>query len=130
MNGRTVQRKGDTWEVDCRDFLTDEYPYVKRNGNLYGKNDRGDLAEVPDWTLQCKNVQRDEWASWFEETQRQSVNNSTRWWAVIRKARRRGTGEAIFAMSFTKGKELMTYLRDLEEENRQLKERIKELISD
>jgi hypothetical protein len=130
MKPAQAKRLGYDWEISCRDFLIDEYPDVERNGTRYGPKDRGDLGSVTDWTLQCKNTKVDQWAKWFAATHIQSVNNKTRWWAVVRKARGRGTSEAIFCMPFRKGKELMTHLRNLEAENEKLKERIKELEND
>lgn len=130
MKPAQAKRLGYEWEIDCRDFLSDEYPDVRRNGNQYGPKDRGDLGYVDDWTLQCKNTKVDQWATWFEATASQSDNAKTRWWAIVRKARRKNVREAIFAMPFWKGKELMVYLRDLENENQKLRERIKELEND
>lgn len=124
------KRKGYEFEIDCCGFVQPEYPLVERNGTRYGPKDRGDLANVGDWTLQCKNVKTDKWALWFKATLTQSVNNKTRWWAVIRKARNQNVRESLFCMPFWKGLELMTHLRDVEAENEKLKERIKELEND
>jgi hypothetical protein len=124
------KRKGYEFEIDCCEFVQPEYPLVERNGTRYGPKDRGDLANVGDWTLQCKNVKTDKWALWFKATLGQSVNNKTRWWAVIRKARNQNVRESLFCMPLWKGLELMTHLRDLEAENEKLKERIKELEND
>lgn len=115
------KRKGYEFEVDCCDFVRADYPDVERNGTRYGPKDRGDMANVGDWTLQCKNVKVDQWSKWFTATAVQSTNNQTRWWAVIRKARNQNVSESLFCMPFWKGLELMTHLRDLEYENTQLK---------
>lgn len=122
MNPAQAKRLGYTFEVDCCEYLIDEYPEVERNGTRYGPKDRGDMGGVPDWTLQCKNTKVDQWAKWFTATLTQSGHNNTRWWAVIRKARGKNIKEALFCMPFSKGKELMTHLRDLEAENTRLKE--------
>lgn len=121
------KRKGYEYESDCCDFVRPEYPQVERNGTRYGPKDRGDLANVTDWTIQCKNTKVDQWTKWFAATVSQSVNNKTRWWAVVRKARNQNVRESLFCMPFWKGLELMAYLRDLEAENKSLKEQIKEL---
>lgn len=128
------KRKGYEYEIDCCDFVRPEYPNVERNGTRYGPKDRGDLANMGDWTIQCKNTKVDQWAKWFQATLVQSTNNETRWWAVVRKARNQNVRESLFCMPFWKGLELMAYLRDLERymqylktENKSLKEQIKEL---
>lgn len=126
MTPKANKQKGYRWEKDCQDFLADEYPDVQRNSTLYGPNDRGDLANVPDWTLQCKDTGKDEWFTWFKETEIQAGNNKTEWWAVLRKVRGKGAAHGVFAMPIWLGKQLMVYLRDLEAENRQLKARIEE----
>lgn len=130
MKPAQAKRMGYEWEIDCRDFLVDEYPDVKRNGNLYGPNDRGDLGNVPGWTLQCKNTKVDKWAEWFKATLSQSFNNGTRWWAIVRKARNKNVSQALFCMPFEKGKELMAYLRDLEYENALLKAKLRSYQDD
>jgi hypothetical protein len=127
VNIAANKRKGYSFEVETCDFLRDDYPDVERNGNRYGPNDRGDIANVGDWTLQCKNTKTDKWFEWFTATASQSQLNRTRWWAVVRKARNRNIRESLFVMPFHKGKELMAHLRDLESENESLKARIKEL---
>lgn len=127
MNPAQAKRLGYSFEVDCCDFMRDEYPEVERNGNRYGPKDRGDMGGVPEWTLQCKNTKVDQWQKWFAATLGQSLNNSTRWWAVVRKARGKNIREALFCMPLWKGLELMTHLRDLEADNATLRARIKEL---
>jgi len=134
MNPAQAKRLGYSFEVDCVTYLQDEYPEAHRNGNMYGPKDRGDIGKVTDWTLQCKNTKVDQWSKWFPAVVSQSEYNQTRWWAVVRKVRGKNVREALFVMPFWKGKELMAYLRDLEDickalkaENRQLKARIKEL---
>lgn len=115
------KRKGYQFEFDCVEFIEPEYPDAKRNGNIYGPKDRGDIGGVTDWTLQCKDVKTVAWKKWFAATVGQSINNKTRWWAVIRKERGKAIREALFCMPLWKGLELMTYLRDLEAENQRLK---------
>lgn len=127
MGGRQSKQLGYTYEVAVRDHLKPEYPRVKRNGSQYGANDRGDLGGVPGWTIQCKNVLQDRWSEWFKATTTQAVNNKTRWWVIVRKTRGKSVGESLFTMSLEKGRELMTHLRDLENENKKLKAKIKEL---
>lgn len=127
MNPAKNKRMGYEFEVDSVGFLIDEYPEAERNGNRYGNKDRGDIGGIPGWTLQCKNVKTDQWAKWFVATAKQAVHNSSRWWAVVRKARGHNVREALFVMPFWQGKELMIHLRDLETENEALKARIKEL---
>lgn len=129
MTGRKSKALGYSYEVAVSQFLKPEYPRVKRNGNQYGPKDRGDLCGVPGWTIQCKNTAQDRWAEWFKDTIVQAVNNKTRWWVVVRKARGKNVKESLFVMSLEKGLELITHLRDVEKENKALKARIKELES-
>lgn len=127
MTPQANKRKGYTFEADVADVFRDEYPDVRRNGNIYGRDDRGDLGNVTDWTLQLKNVGQDSWTRWFEETEEQSVRNSTPWWAVIRKVRGKHARASVFAMPLWKAKELMVYLRDLERYVQYLTAEIKSL---
>lgn len=129
MSTRQSKTLGYTYEIAVRDFLVDEYVDATRNGNQYGPKDRGDIGGVDDWTLQCKNVQDDSWGVWFKKTSTQAENNSTRWWAVIRKMRGKAVSESLFTMSLSKGKELMVHLRGLEAENARLRLHVKELTN-
>lgn len=126
---RRSKALGYSYEVAVRDYLIDEFDDVKRNGNQYGPLDRGDLSGVPGWTLQLKNVQDDSWGVWFKKTTAQAENNTTRWWAVVRKMRGKAVSESLFTMALSKGKELMAYLRDLENENKQLRSQLEELTN-
>ncbi|MFC7719679.1 hypothetical protein [Nonomuraea recticatena] len=103
---------------------------MKRNGSMYGANDRGDLGGVPGWTLQCKNTQQDRWLEWFTKTEQQAANNKTRWWAVIRKMRGKAVELSLFVMTLEQGRELMAHLRELEKQIKKLKAQVKELEHD
>jgi len=129
MTPRQSKALGYTYEVAVREFLKPSFPRVKRNGTQYGANDRGDLAGVPGWTIQCKNTKDYAWPKWFEATTLQAKNNKTRWWVIVKKTRGKHARESLFAMTLEKGLELITHLRDLEAENKRLKARIRELES-
>ncbi|MEU1881935.1 hypothetical protein ABZ470_31940 [Streptosporangium sp. NPDC020072] len=118
--GNRSKALGYTYEVAVKDFFADLFAAVKRNGNQYGPNDRGDIDGVPGWTLQLKNTAEDKWGTWFEATATQAVNNETRWWAVIRKMRGKNVKDSLFVMPLWKAKEMIAHMNQLEN---QLKEK-------
>ncbi|SDH17772.1 hypothetical protein SAMN05421505_11274 [Sinosporangium album] len=114
MSGTRSKRLGTTFESAVVKFLKNAFRHVRRNGNRFGAKDRGDLAGVPNWTLQLKNTRDTRWGPWFEATAEQAANAGTRWWAVIRKTRGKSTEQALFVMPLWKARELLSYIRELE----------------
>lgn len=126
-NIRRNKALGSSYEVDVRDYLAETSPNAKRNGNIYGPKDRGDIGGVPGWTIQCKNTKSVKWYEWFGKVVDQAINNSTRWWVVVWKSRGKNVKESLFVMPLWLGRDLIAHLDELESENTALKARIKEL---
>lgn len=77
-------RKGSTFERRVADYLARWWEFADRRVKT-GAKDKGDIAGIPGWTLECKYGVRDLSAG-VNEARVEAVNAGTRWWAaVIRK---------------------------------------------
>ncbi|MEV6675216.1 hypothetical protein [Streptomyces sp. NPDC051162] len=76
-NGAAVKARGRNWENSVVDIWKSlGYDGAKRNGAIYGSNDRGDIGEIP-CTCQCKAVDRVQLWKHLDEALKQSANNGT-----------------------------------------------------
>lgn len=64
----------------------------------HGNHDKGDLINVPDWTLELKNTQVIDLAGAVDEARVEAINAGTLMYAAIVKRRRRSIGEAYFVL--------------------------------
>lgn len=92
------KRKGSRFERDVADYLAaNGFPHADRKVG-HGTADRGDIAGVPTWTLECKATKRMELAEWMKEAEVEAVNGGTEHYAVIAKRRGRPVGDAYVVM--------------------------------
>jgi hypothetical protein len=63
-----------------------------------GVRDRGDVTGIEDWTLECKDWDRLNFAGFVDEAALEAVNAGTRWFAAIVKRRRKNVRESYVVM--------------------------------
>ena len=88
------KRKGTAWERRVVDYLVEHgHPDAERRAQE-GVNDRGDVAGIPGWTVECKNAKRVELAQWMKEALGESLRAGTPRHVVVFPSRGRPTAEA------------------------------------
>ena len=79
--------KGTRFESEVVDYLKERgFPHAERRA-LGGHRDRGDIAGVPGWMLECKAEQRIDWAGYADEVRRQQEHAGTPNGAAVIKRR-------------------------------------------
>jgi hypothetical protein len=92
------KQKGTLFETEVAQFLQSTgHPLVERR-TLSGKNDRGDLSGIPNWTLELKSTKELDLAGAVDEARVEAINAGTLWYASIHKRRRKSIGEAYVVM--------------------------------
>lgn len=92
------KRKGTDFETDVVEYLVEHgFPYAERRAQ-HGNQDRGDIAGVPGWTLECKALAKIDLAGACTEAQKERENTGTPWWAAIIKRRGKPTRNAYVVM--------------------------------
>lgn len=71
------------------------FPAVERRA-LAGTLDRGDIAGVPGWTVECKAVRAMSLGAWLDEAKVEAGNARTPFYAVVHKRRGKGAAEDQF----------------------------------
>ena len=93
--------KGTRFESDVANYLTARKPYPVERRASHGAADRGDLIGVPDWVVECKNVQA--WAKGLHlfvyEAECEAENAGVPFGAVVVKRRNRPVEDAYVVMS-------------------------------
>jgi hypothetical protein len=89
--------KGTRWESAVRDWLTARGRRVFRPA-LHGTQDKGDLFGVDDWTIQCKDTAKLDFAGALDDARVQAANAGTKYFVAIVKRRRKGVAEAYAVM--------------------------------
>jgi len=95
-----AKQKGTLAETAVADYLRKTFPNVERR-SLSGKNDKGDIAGVPNSVIEVKNHKTYKLAEWMKETEiermnakaelgilvvkpnRVGVSQVNQWWALI-----------------------------------------------
>lgn len=103
------RRKGTAFEIDVVRYLCDQGHPVERRA-LQGRLDKGDIAGLPGWTLECKNEKTISLAQYVEEARQEALNAGTDHFAAVVKRRGKGVSEAyvvlplaVFVKAVTKG---------------------------
>ena len=114
------KRRGTAFETEVATFLRSHGLRRAERRALSGTKDRGDIANVPGWVLECKNAVRMELATWIDEAKSEAANEDEfqaaivedddsipAWlapvlrpsrWAVIMKRRGKNVGRAYVVM--------------------------------
>jgi hypothetical protein len=96
---RAVKARGARFEQDVCDWLaTHGFPHAERR-HLRGNHDRGDVAGVPSWVLEIKNVASVTLGAFVDEAAREAANDGAEHYAaVIRRRGQTDTGQSYVVM--------------------------------
>jgi len=95
----TARRTGTAYETAVVEYLTAHgFPHAERRA-MNGNADRGDVAGVAGWAVECKAVRALDLAGWASEATREAANARSPWWAVIVKRRGRSVAESYVVVS-------------------------------
>lgn len=126
-NGRASKAKGYRGETEfCEAAHEGGFPNAERNGSRYGSKDRGDVAGVPDWTIQVKSVARYSIPEWLRDAKEQAENGSTRWYGLALKLTGKHMREGAWLMPMSKFFELLRYVEQLQEDVKYYRRRAEE----
>lgn len=92
------RRKGTAFETAVVRYLQDQGFGACERRALSGKNDRGDIAGLDGWTLECKAEKAISLASYVDEAQVEAVNSGTDLFAAVVKRRGKGVAEAYVVL--------------------------------
>jgi hypothetical protein len=100
--------KGSTFERAVAAYLqTHGHREAERAYGAGRPDDRGDIAGVAGWVLECKNHARFELAAWCDEAVAEAKNARAPRWAVIHKRRRKGVADAYVTIDLATFAELV-----------------------
>ena len=89
---------GTAWETTLvRYFQSEGFPDVERPA-LSGRNDKGDLINIPGWTLEAKAEKRITLSDYMKELEREQAVGATKYGCVIVKKRYANVSEAYTVM--------------------------------
>lgn len=91
------KQKGTAWETAVVRFLQDNGFDVERRA-LSGNLDKGDIAGLSGWTLECKAEKAISLAQYMTEAQVEALNAGTPWYAAIVKRRQKGVSDGYVVM--------------------------------
>lgn len=93
------KQKGTAFETAVVNYLHEHgFPLSERR-TLSGQHDKGDIAGVIGWTLECKNRKTLDLSGAVDEARKEAGNARTSWYAAIIKRPRKGdAGEAYVVM--------------------------------
>lgn len=105
------RRKGTAFETAVVGFLTEHgHPFAERRAQ-HGNSDRGDVAGIAGWVIECKAEKSIELARYMDETAVERVNAGSSYGAAVVKRRGKSVGDSYVVMS------LATFATLLAEEN-------------
>lgn len=92
------KRRGTAFETAVVTYLREQgFPFAERRA-LQGTKDRGDVAGIPGWVLECKSEVSVRLALYMNELQAELANDGARWGAAVVKRRGKGIAEAYAVM--------------------------------
>jgi hypothetical protein len=102
------KRKGTAWERQVVDYLgfNLEQPAVERRA-LEGILDRGDVAGIVDWTVECKDHNTSLWGPWMDETEKERQNAGTTFGLLVVKRRLHNVAKAFAVLPLDQMVELI-----------------------
>lgn len=106
------KRKGTAFETAVVRYLqANGHPNAERRA-LTGNQDRGDIANIPDFALECKAVQSIALAQFIDEATREAINAGARYGAAIIKRRQKPVDQAYVVMTLEQFTDLINNRRN------------------
>lgn len=116
------KRKGYVGEKEAVEVLAEHDYEARRNGNLYGQADRGDIAGLPGWTIQVKSVSTARIPEYLKQAEEQAGRAGTGLFVVWLKLRGRHLRHGAAIMPVTQHLRLVAELHRLTNEISTLRE--------
>lgn len=91
------RRKGTAFETAVVRYLQ-EQGYLAERRALSGRLDKGDIAGVPGWTLECKAERAIDLAGYMGEAAQEAANAGTDLYAAVVKRRGKSVKDAYVVM--------------------------------
>jgi hypothetical protein len=104
-------RKGSSWEKECADYLGEVFPGVERRVKS-GRYDRGDIAGLPNVTIECKAERAIDLPGYLGELDVEQGHTGDTFGFVFIKNRRHSVGDGYAVMSIERARTLLCLLRD------------------
>jgi len=101
------KRKGTAWERAVVDYVGFHLEKPVERRALEGVLDRGDVAGVIDWTIECKDHNSSLWGPWMDETERERTNAGTTFGLLVVKRRLKNVEKAFAVLPLDQMVELM-----------------------
>lgn len=106
------KQKGTGFETAVVRYLRDEgFPACERR-SLSGNVDRGDIAGIDGWTIECKNQNGLSLSGWSDETERERLANEDPWGLLVVKRRLKAISESYAIMPLESMVQLMLMDRE------------------
>lgn len=93
------KQKGTKWETDVVNYLNENgFPNAERRA-LTGKNDKGDIAGLPNnWVLECKDHKTISLSTFVDEAMTEKENAGSAYGAAVIKRARKNVSQAYVVM--------------------------------
>jgi hypothetical protein len=119
-NGRSSKSKGYRGEAE---FVEDAQAHgykAQRNGNIHGQADQGDIAGVPGWVVQVKNVAVAQIPAFLKAAREQAGNAGVRFYCVALKLRGKHMRDGAILMPVAQWWVIVKEMEELRAENEAL----------
>lgn len=90
--------KGTAFETDVVNYLKPWFPRIERRA-LAGKQDKGDIAGIEEWILECKNQRSITLADFMKEVAAEKANADVPYGAAVIKARGKNVSQSYVVMT-------------------------------
>jgi hypothetical protein len=119
-SGRASKSKGYRGEAE---FVEDAQAHgykAQRNGNIHGQADQGDIAGVPGWVVQVKNVAVAQIPAFLKAAKEQAANAGVRFYCVALKLRGKHMRDGAILMPVAQWWDIVKEMEELRAENQAL----------
>jgi hypothetical protein len=96
-------------------FDPDPESGVRRYGNVQGQDDKGDIAGIYGWTIQCKSVERLTLPEFLRKTEEQRVRANNRYGGLAVKLKGRHMRDGCLILPMHVGLHVVKVLPSLED---------------
>lgn len=118
--------KGTAFETAVVGVFRERFPHVERRA-MSGVLDRGDLAGVPGFVIECKAHKTPSFGVWLREAEAERVNAGVEFGAVVSKCPGKGPSDSLFVMRLEDAVRLIEHVANVDElrsENVRLRRRL------
>lgn len=91
-------RKGAKYEQDVADYLNEYLPGCVERRVKNGRKDRGDIAGIPGWVLECKNTKVIDLPGALKEAEREAENAGVTHFAAVVNRKQKHISDSYFVV--------------------------------